>query len=66
MSAVSVRDVTVAFGAVRVFDGLSLDTDLVRNSSSSKVVSTRVHTARRMPGSAWLSDRLSPTTRRRI
>ena len=47
-------------------DGLALDTDLVRNSSSSKVVSTRVHTARRMPGSAWLSDRLSPSTRRRI
>ena len=42
-------------------DGFSLDTDLVRNSSSSKVVSTRVHTARRVPGSAWLSDRLSPT-----
>ena len=47
-------------------DGLSLDTDLVRNSSSSKVVSTRVHTARKVPGSAWLSDRLSPATRRRI
>ena len=27
MSAVSVRDVTVAFGAVRVFDGLSLDVE---------------------------------------
>jgi sulfotransferase family protein len=47
-------------------DGLALDTDLVRNSSSAKVVSTRVHSARRVPGSTWLAERLSPTTRRRI
>jgi Sulfotransferase family len=47
-------------------EGFSIDTGLVRNSSSGKVVSTRVHSARKVPGSAWLAERLSPTSRRKI
>ena len=46
-------------------DGLHIESGLVRNSSSSKVVST-VHTARRLPGSAWLANKVSPGSRRRI
>jgi hypothetical protein len=47
-------------------DGFSIDSDLVRNSSSTKVVSTRVHSARKVPGSAWLARKVSPERRRRI
>jgi hypothetical protein len=47
-------------------EDLHIDAGLVRNSSSSKVVSTRVHNARRLPGSAWLANKVSPESRRKI
>ncbi len=47
-------------------DGFSVDAGHVRNASSSKVVSTRVHAARRLPGSTWLANRVSEDSRRRI
>jgi hypothetical protein len=47
-------------------EDFAVDSQLVRNSSRDKVVSTRVHTARKVPGSAWLADKVSPESRRRI
>jgi hypothetical protein len=47
-------------------DDLTVDTELVRNSSQAKIVSNRLSAARRVPGSAWVAERLGPSARNRI